>query len=413
MKTSTHARTDLRSRTLISCNQSAAFFRRDKNMSLEQQEQDPSSSSSWVEETRKGCIPSSAVAKQRNEILYEGHFYDVTNWIDRHPGGKIIQFYTAPGEDATLAVQQFHNRSLPKTLAIMRGLPRRKATPEDLANHGAATQHSRHKALSDDFARLESELREEGFFLPSWSHTLFRLLELIALQVTAICCLTSASAWLQVGGILLSALYAGRCGWWMHEGGHHSITGRPRLDRFIQSMVYGLGDGMSARWWSSQHNRHHAMPQRLHADVDLETLPLLAFNKKVMEDRPTSNFFLRHQSKLFVLVDTFLVAIFWKVYLHPRYAWRKGAFSDLFFMSVHYCLILPFGLVNYVVAVWLTSNYIFINFALSHTHMEVSTQSLHWVEYSLAHTTDIEPNWFVDWWMGMLNYQEIGNVICT
>lgn len=113
----------------------------------------------------------------------------------------------------------------------------------DLANHGAATQHSRHKALSDDFARLESELREEGFFLPSWSHTLFRLLELIALQVTAICCLTSASAWLQVGGILLSALYAGRCGWWMHEGGHHSITGRPRLDRFIQSMVYGINGG--------------------------------------------------------------------------------------------------------------------------------------------------------------------------
>lgn len=26
----------------------------------------------------------------------------------------------------------------------------------------------------------------------------------------------------------------------MHEGGHHSLTGNPRVDRFIQAVVYGM-----------------------------------------------------------------------------------------------------------------------------------------------------------------------------
>lgn len=46
----------------------------------------------------------------------------------------------------------------------------------------------------------------------------------------------------------------------------------------------GVGLGISSTWWARGHNRHHAMPQRLHHDVDLDTLPLLAFNVKVVKN---------------------------------------------------------------------------------------------------------------------------------
>ena len=65
------------------------------------------------------------------------------------------------------------------------------------------------------------------------------------------------------------------------------------MNYLIKSVV---GLGLSSTWWSSAHNRHHAMPQRLHRDVDLETLPLVAFNARVAANpRDGNNFFVRNQ----------------------------------------------------------------------------------------------------------------------
>ena len=119
---------------------------------------------------------------------------------------------------------------------------------------------------------------------------------------------------------------SGRCGWLMHEGGHYSLTGDTlilarkknkrnsvkdvqlarhrtpnlgvsgiwslspfissfsgniKIDRALQIVLYGVGCGMSGSWWRNQHNKHHAMPQKIGHDVDLNTLPLVAFTEKV------------------------------------------------------------------------------------------------------------------------------------
>jgi len=62
------------------------------------------------------------------EILYDGYYYDVTDFARRHPGGNIIDFYTDKGEDATHAIQQFHQRSTKRVTAIMKSFKRRPAT---------------------------------------------------------------------------------------------------------------------------------------------------------------------------------------------------------------------------------------------------------------------------------------------
>jgi hypothetical protein len=70
-------------------------------------------------------------SSKKCEILYDGHFYDVTQWIPRHPGGNVIKFYTEGGEDATLAIQQFHHRSLRQVQGIMKSFQKRIALPEE------------------------------------------------------------------------------------------------------------------------------------------------------------------------------------------------------------------------------------------------------------------------------------------
>jgi hypothetical protein len=71
---------------------------------------------------------SEQVKAEGKEILYEGFYYDVSSFIQRHPGGNVIKFYTEPGEDATMAIQQFHHRSIKQVLGIMKSLPKRPAS---------------------------------------------------------------------------------------------------------------------------------------------------------------------------------------------------------------------------------------------------------------------------------------------
>lgn len=66
----------------------------------------------------------------RKEILFDGYFYDVTDFIAKHPGGSIIKYYTQTGEDATHAIQQFHLRSIKRVKGIMGSFKRRPA-PDD------------------------------------------------------------------------------------------------------------------------------------------------------------------------------------------------------------------------------------------------------------------------------------------
>jgi fatty acid desaturase 2 (delta-6 desaturase) len=171
--------------------------------------------------------------------------------------------------------------------------------------------------------------------------------------------------------------------------------------------------GMSGGWWRSHHNRHHAMPQRLKHDIDLETMPMLAWNAKVLRNPKTdNNFFTRNQAWLYLTLDSALVIFLWKFYVNPFFTLRTRAWMDGFFMLIHFYIFLSyFGLGWYLFASYVASTYMMSQFALSHTHLPVVEEPKHWVEYCLSHTVDIEPSWWCDWIMGYLNYQIVRSCV--
>jgi len=75
-----------------------------------------------------------------------------------------------------------------------------------------------------------------------------------------------------------------RCGWVQHEGGHLSLTGVKSIDRGIQVVTMGFGGGASSTLWNSMHHKHHAAPQRVNYDIDLDTTPFVAFFKGAFEN---------------------------------------------------------------------------------------------------------------------------------
>lgn len=87
---------------------------------------------STISATKARNIESTAIDESSTkEILCDGYFYDVTSFIDRHPGGSIIKYYTQSGEDATHAIQQFHHRSAERVRTMMRAFKKRPASDSE------------------------------------------------------------------------------------------------------------------------------------------------------------------------------------------------------------------------------------------------------------------------------------------
>ncbi|KAK7196610.1 delta-5 fatty acid desaturase [Novymonas esmeraldas] len=353
-----------------------------------------------------------ALPQQKYEILIDGVLYDCTNL--RHPGGSVYRYFLGSG-DATETFQQFHLK-LPKASKYLQRLPSRPAPPQ--SNVDLAEQ-KRLAKLSRDFKALHDACVEEGLFDASWLHIAYRMGELILMHALGIYMLFHAPSLWPVSLILLGVA-EGRCGWLMHEAGHYSVTGIPWLDIKLQEVLYGLGDGMSAAWWRSQHNKHHASPQKHRHDVDMETLPLVAFNKAIAR-RGKRNPYIRRwiswQQYVFGPITCSIIALYWQLFLHVRHSARTRRYTELLSMlcrwvsvgvlchSLHVSFWRGLGGVLFSQA--FSSAYIFVSFSLSHSHLPTlpEDQHVHFVEYGSYHTMNVAPSWFVTWFMAYLNYQ--------
>lgn len=217
----------------------------------------------------------------------------------------------------------------------------------------------------------------------------------------------------------LFGIAEGRSGWLMHEAGHYSLTGNIKTDRNIQFMFYGLGCGMSASYWRNQHNKHHASPQKINHDVDLDTLPLVAFHKTIAKRvrHPIGKLWIKYQAFLFFPVTTTFVVLFWQFYLHPRFCIRRKNYKELsilairlglwYLLSTFYSWNLYKSILIYLIKTVISANYIFINFSVSHTHRDIVPENEYrdWVTYAAKHTTNCTPSWLCNWWMSYLNFQ--------
>lgn len=353
------------------------------------------------------------------EILINDRVYDITNF--KHPGGSIIKF--SIGTDATDAFRQFHYRS-ERAQKLLKVLPSREKTEKDKF-------YDSEIELVKDFRKLEQDLKSEGVFDPSYLHVAWRITELTLFFVIGhyLCYLdvkqgSNTSYVTTIFGLVLIGIFFGRCGWFMHEGGHYSLTGQIKIDRRIQEFFYGFGCGMSACWWRNQHNKHHAVPQKLEHDVDLATLPLIAFNKAVLKDYHKKNWILKMwlplQAYLFAPITCLLVGLGWQLYLHARHSLRTKTYIEAVFMFLRYVawygfftFFLGYSILSatgmYIFANYVGCCMIFVNFSVSHTHLDVVPQDEHrsWVDYSSSHTMNVASDYLglTTWWMCYLNYQ--------
>ena len=350
-------------------------------------------------------------SQQATEIRINGTLYDVKGF--RHPGGSILKFFSGSG-DATEAFNEFHCRS-EKAQKLLKTLPNRPAPP--LTDDKKL--QARLDKMTTDFANLRKQLVKDGWFEPSPIHYTYRTLEIVVMHIVGIYLLLNTS--LVIPALAILGIASGRCGWLMHEAGHYSFTGNIPLDVKIQETLYGIGCGMSGAWWRNQHNKHHATPQKLKHDVDLDTLPFVAFNEAIgikAAKHPLMKAYIKVQNYTFAPVTCLLVALGWQFFLHPRHMIRTKRHYEIAMLGIRFLGIYLIGcaygaslgvtVAGYMLYNLFGSCYIFGNFALSHTHLDVvpaDNNNVHWLEYAGKYTIDITPSYLCNWWMGYLNFQ--------
>ena len=365
----------------------------------------------------------------RDTITIDGTTYDITDF--KHPGGSIIDYAKNAG-DATEVFREFHYRS-PISRNVLRSLPEYDGGNDDTATGPALTP--RQEEMTTDFREMRTNLVNQGLFEPDYIHVYFRMLELAFYF--------GMGTWLASYNIYASMLsfivFKTRCGWVQHECGHLSFTGNKRIDRAIQTFTMGFGGAFSSSVWNSMHTRHHATPQKIKHDIDLDTTPFVAFFQTAFEEntngkaasRFMNRWWMRFQAWTFLpLVNGIFVHLFWIYYLHPKKVIHRlcsaktieesitTAFEIAFMSASHITLPYIFYTTGdrgvlwcyflFMVLNFWNMVYLFGHFSLSHTFTGVIPANKHllWFEYAIGHSVNISTkSALVSWIMGYLNFQ--------
>jgi len=330
-------------------------------------------------------------------VTIEGFRYDITQFVRKHPGGNVIKYYTADHLDATDAYYAFHARS-DKAKKWLATLPKEKVdSPNDATD-----------PLIADFRKLRQDLWDEGYFKPMVGTQILRAIELVIWCFLAwyIC----TSGYWFIGG-LFRAIFLGRNGLFMHDSGHRALAGNMKLDRLLQVLIFTLGLSASSSFWNNQHNKHHAATQEMGHDIDLNTLPLIAFNDTTA--KKGNKFLMRIQCITFVPAQLLLFYL-WK-FTHTRHMFRTGNYFEVCAATANHLIDFYFhrslGLLGFltVTAVgWSFGGlYLASIFSLNHTHKPVAEKFAprDWVRRAALHTTNLHPTWFNTWFVGYLNFQ--------
>jgi len=209
--------------------------------------------------------------KKDSWLVYKGKVYDFSNFIKKHPGGNVIVFYA--GQDATTVIERFHPdiKGLERWIKPMYvGECSEMATPDP---------------ITADFNKLTADLQEEGMFKSNlWFY---------AGMLAQILLLEGLSQWYVVAGgmewggylgywglALMLAIAQAQSGWLQHDLGHLSVFENYWMNYYGHLFTISHLKAASKWWWVSRHQRHHAKPNVIKKDPDIDApMPLFLFGE--------------------------------------------------------------------------------------------------------------------------------------
>lgn len=197
-----------------------------------------------------------------------------------------------------------------------------------------------------------------------------------------------------------------------HDAAHGQIAASSRANRWLASMLFGAGTGISASWWRARHDQHHAFTNIDGRDPDLVMPPFCSTECQVMAASRPRRWFARRQLYGLPLVALGgLAAYAGSIVVAGR---RQPAECGL--LLAHHALLTAFyiaaagpweGLLLTALTRMSFTIYVTLTNATAHKGMVIldPEHALPFLEAQTRTTRNVRGGALTDWLFGGLNYQ--------
>lgn len=270
------------------------------------------------------------------------------------------------------------------------------------------------------FTELAQAVRERGLLRRRYGYYWSKL---VGAPLVLIACIFVfvwiGDTWWQLFTAAVLAIVFTQIAFLGHDAAHRQIFVSGRWNDWVSLILGDLLVGMSYGWWQHKHTRHHANPNKLGADPDIE-LPVIAVTAEsaARHHSPLVSWLRAHQGLMF-----FPILLFEGLSLHAssvRRVFTRGRLErrwvEIVFLAVRMIgyLVLVFlvlspgiAIVFLAVQLGLFGFYMGIAFAPNHKGMPVVPRdmTLDFLRRQVLMSRNVSGSRFVDVLLGGLNYQ--------
>jgi fatty acid desaturase len=274
------------------------------------------------------------------------------------------------------------------------------------------------RAAPSDYAELKRRVREAGLLEKEPAYYV-RLIVLNTIALAACCAVLVffRNPWIQAADAIILGLISGQLGFQLHDAGHHQMFERKWKNVLVGFLTADVVLGMSHGWWVDKHNRHHANPNHMDLDPDINSPAIVYSTEQALQRRGVRRFIAKYQAWFFFPL---ICLLGWSMHVAgARFLINRSSRlrrAEVVTLLVH--ALLYVGLLSWLLGPWSALLVILLHkaaggfylatvFAPNHKGMlEVDEDSdLDFLRSQVLTSRNVRPNWLTDFWYGSLNYQ--------
>lgn len=272
---------------------------------------------------------------------------------------------------------------------------------------------------TSEFSQLAQTIRDSGLMRRRYGYYWSKLIGLpLLLAAGLVAFVLIGDTWWQLFTAVGLAIVFTQIAMLGHDAAHRQIFTSGKWNDWISLILGDLLVGMSYGWWQHKHTRHHANPNKLGSDPDIE-LPVIAVTAEAKPPRTRLTGWLRAHQGLFF----FPILLLEGISLHASGVrrvttrerldrrWVEIGFLTLrlvgFTVLVFLVLSPGIAFVFLAVQLGLFGVYMGMVFAPNHKGMPVVPRDVtfDFLRRQVMMSRNIRGNRFIDVFMGGLNYQ--------
>jgi fatty acid desaturase len=274
---------------------------------------------------------------------------------------------------------------------------------------------------AQDYAELKALVRQAGLLSKQPQYYAVKFIYTLGLLAAGIAILVLFdNLWVRVIDALYLTLVFAQIAFLGHDMGHKQVFSSTRANTLFALLIGNLVIGMSVGWWVEKHNAHHAKPNHIDSDPDLD-IPLMAFSREeALQKKGIARSIVKYQAFLFfpflmlAAIDFQIQSVLYQ--FRPKIQYRVGetgllAAHILLYVGGLVWLMGPFGALAFMALHQATLGIVLGSaFAPNHKGMLIIDDSddsskLDFLRMQVLTARNVRPSPLVDFWYGGLNYQ--------